>query len=148
MTMELKETIILNGLIDNVSTHDENDYTIGIKDEKEIKTFGGKVIKTANEGFPFSKAMYEKLDWGNYKTSMRFFISDSKINPDTVEEEYIQQLMGYPDCTYHHSYSDYTGYLWTTERFIVGGHDFLKTLNNNEGKYIHLEIELYKEKED
>lgn len=37
----------------------------------------------------------------------------------------------------------YTGYLWTEEEFKCGGHDLLKILEGNMGKYIHIEIELY-----
>lgn len=44
---------------------------------------------------------------------------------------------------YYHRYSDYTGYLWTEEEFKCGGHDLLKILEGNMGKYIHIEIELY-----
>jgi hypothetical protein len=34
------------------------------------------------------------------------------------------------ETRYYHRYSDYTGYLWTEEDFIVGGHDIPGILKN------------------
>ena len=52
-------------------------------------------------------------------------------------------MEGLTESEYYHRYSDYTGYLWTEEEFKCGGHDLLKILERNMGKYIHIEIELY-----
>lgn len=62
---------------------------------------------------------------------------------DHIDETKIVSMEGITESEYYHRYSDYTGYLWTEEEFKCGGHDLLKILERNMGKYIHIEIELY-----
>ena len=37
-------------------------------------------------------------------------------------------------------YSEYTGYLWTDEEVLIGGHDLIEELRGCEGKWLLLEI--------
>lgn len=144
--MCLVEKIILNGVICECDTYDENGSTIGIKSLNSVSTFSGENTIIEDSGFPLTKKMEERLGWGNNRfASVRFVIGDTPIDPTRVEEVIIESIYGNAEGEYNHRYSDYTGYLWTDEGFQVGGHDIPNILYNNQGKYIHMEIELFKE---
>lgn len=144
--VELEERIILNGKVDYVETGDEQNNTIGIVLMNKIKTFSGETVISNNYGFPLSKEMENKLNWKNCYASVKFVTCDTPIDVEHIEEKIIESYYGLCETQYRHRYSDYTGYLWTDEEFKVGGHDLIKILESHEGEYIHLEIELYKEK--
>lgn len=145
--MVLVDTIILNGKIENCKTNDDTDYTIGVVTNIYGSTFGGANSLIANSEFPMSQRMEEKIGWRGKFASIKMFTSDKVIDPTKVEEEFIMKYYGAAESEYNLSYSDLTGYLWTDEGFVVGGHDILKLLKSNYGKYIHLEIELYEDKQ-
>lgn len=135
--------IILNGKIDMVPSGDDAREIVGIRSLIPCMTFDGE--KTGSElTFAFSREMAEKIEWGRSFATIRFYINEVAINPETVKEEFIQQFYGGVESKYYHRYSELTGYLWTEEGFEVGGHDLIKILLSNIGKYIHLEIELEK----
>jgi hypothetical protein len=43
-------------------------------------------------------------------------------------------------ATYRGVLSEYTGYLWTDEDLMVGGHDLLAELKSHLGKFCHLYV--------
>lgn len=142
--LELVDTIVLNGIVGMCRTHDENYETIGVKEIKELYTFKGKIIKTENNGFPLTKEMEDRIGWTDYFASVRMVTGNTPIDPTKVEETIIECFEGNAKGEYSHAYSDYTGYLWTDEKFVVGGHDIPKILRSHMNEYIHMEIELYK----
>jgi hypothetical protein len=75
---------------------------------------------------------------GNY-LSVHYYISDEPV--ENPEEEFLKELYGMGEVTYCMAYSDITGYLWTDEDLIIGGHDLMEELRSNIGKYLHLVIE-------
>jgi hypothetical protein len=143
--MKLVDRIVLNGIVGDVTTGDDNYATLGVKNIAKVITFNGEEIVVNNGGFALTKEMAKKIGWGDYYASIRFVTADQSIDPTKVEEIIISSYYGNVDCEYYHRYSDYTGYLWTDEEFKVGGHDLIKILSNYIGKYIHMEIEMYKE---
>lgn len=92
---------------------------------------------------PFRKKW--KVDAGGHDryASIQMLTGDTPIDMDHIDETKIVSMEGITESEYYHRYSDYTGYLWTEEEFKCGGHDLLKILEGNMGKYIHIEIELY-----
>src|SRR5437868_3327415 len=48
----------------------------------------------------------------------------------------------------HSHYSEITGYLWTDENLMVGGHDLLDELRSHKGSFVHLEIAYSKDVPD
>lgn len=144
--MKLISSFVLNGKITNVETGDDTDTTIGIENEVYGKTFEGEEVLINTAGFPFSKQMEETMGWREKYASIRMFTDDKPIDPTKVEEEFIINYYGGAKATYSMRYSDLTGYLWTDEGFVVGGHDILEILKSNYGKYVHMEIELYEKK--
>ena len=75
--------------------------------------------------------------------SLRFAISNKPIK--SLDDVLLDIQMMFEsetlDIEYSHAYSEYTGYLWTDEKLVIGGHDLLNEIKGNIGKYIHLEIE-------
>lgn len=143
MSNKEDKVYVYNGIIDSVPTGDENDSTIGIVRETKTESFGGKIITSRTPLVALSKYFEAELGWGKRKASVRYYIGDTEVNPKTVDEDRIRHILGDLEVDYHHRYSDYTGYLWTESGFKIGGHDMLKTLRENKGKYIHLEITIH-----
>ena len=77
--------------------------------------------------------------------TIRYFISDKKKTRDEIQENFIRKVIGDLEADYHDCYSEYTGYLWTTEELKVGGHDLLKELESYTGKFLILEATIYDE---
>jgi hypothetical protein len=48
--------------------------------------------------------------------------------------------VGLGEADVGHRYSEITGYLWTDEEIMVGGHDLIEELHDHLGKFCHLEI--------
>lgn len=142
--VELVDTIVLNGVVGLCKTYDDNYETIGIKEIRKVITFKGEVIQTENNGFPLTKEMADRIGWLDYFASVRMVTGSSPIDPTKVEETIIECFEGDAQGQYSHAYSDYTGYLWTDEKFVVGGHDIPNILRSHMGEFIHMEIELYK----
>lgn len=141
--LKLKETIILNGIVDYCKTGDENCETIGVKTIQKIKRLNGTIEDNVVGQFPFTKEMEDKCGWlGNY-ASIQMLTGKKPIDLDHIDETKIVSMMGEVSSKYYHRYSDYTGYLWTEEGFKCGGHDIPKILTSHMGEYIHMEIELY-----
>lgn len=140
---KLKETIILNGKIGYVDTHDEADEIIGVKRIEKVRRLDGTYKETVVDSFAFSKEMESKVGWRNYYASIQMLTGDTPIDMDHIDETKIVSMMGEVDSEYYHSYSELTGYLGTKEAFSCGGHDLLQILETHCGEYIHLEIELY-----
>lgn len=146
--LELYNTIILNGVIGECETHDENDETIGVKVVQKVRRLDGTEADTVVDSFPFTKAMAEKIRWYDSYASIQMLVGDTPIDINHIDETKVVSMMGEVESEYYHRYSDLTGYLWTDEGFKCGGHDIPKMLRSNMGKYIHMEIELYQPKRE
>ncbi len=144
--MQYLDTIILDGVIGMAPTNDETQESIGVLYQREIVTFDGKKLVETGGGFALTKEMEETIGWLDSYASVAFVISEQPIQADTVDEATIEILYGDVDHKYFINISSFTGYLWTDEEFVVGGHDLRAILKQNMGKYIHMEIELYREK--
>lgn len=139
----LIDTIILNGIVAQCDTHDENYSTVGIQVIQKVKRLNGEFKETVVDSFPFTKEMEEKCGWGKKYASIQMLTGDTPIDIEHIDETKVVSMEGDVRSYYYHRYSDYTGYLWTEEGFKCGGHDIPKILNGYIGKYIHMEIELY-----
>jgi hypothetical protein len=88
------------------------------------------------------KPLAEELEWiCNKNVTARYWISNMKASKDEVQEDFIQQLCGKAEAEFYVRYSEITGYLWTDEDIIIGGHDLLEELLSHLGKWLILEIE-------
>lgn len=148
--MKLINTIVLNGKVGWVFTDDDNYQTIGILDlnnEFNRRKKRPEEVKDIGYGFPLTKEVEDEIGWGKYYASVWFVTSNRTINPDKINENRLLSYYGLLEAEYEHIYTDLTGYIYTREGFVVGGHNLLSILMNNMDKYIHLVIELYQEKD-
>ena len=97
-------------------------------------------IQTEDENIVFSQFFEENLLDKN--VSVNYYISDEKLPREELEKKHIEKIFGIVDAECYPVYSDVTGYLWTEEKCIIGGHDLVEELNNYEGKYIDMEISI------
>ena len=72
--------------------------------------------------------------------SVRYFVSNKALPIESLAEEFIKTLHGAGNADYEIIYTETTGYLWTSEKIKVGGHDLLDELSSAIGKYLYLEI--------
>ena len=88
------------------------------------------------------------LDSGHYREPYFYFFKTAFAahkwvidNLVSITEESREEVIS--ELEYKNAVSYTHLYLWTEEEFKCGGHDLLKILEGNMGKYIHIEIELY-----
>lgn len=84
---------------------------------------------------------------GRYATA-RYWISNKPKTLAQLEENHLRKIFGDVKADYGDNYSDYTGYLWTDEEAVFGGHDLIRELRDHTEKYLYLEIIFHKRKKD
>lgn len=78
--------------------------------------------------------------YGNILT-VRYWISDRELESvNDATEAYLASYYGRTEAEYQMYYSEITGYLYTTEELMVGGHDLLEELKYHTGFYLLMEI--------
>lgn len=90
---------------------------------------------------PFIEELQEKI--ANKNVTVRYWICDKECTKEEANEQFFKTLTGLVDCEYDVSYTETTGYLWTTEELKVGGHDLFSELSNSVGKFLILEVDVY-----
>ena len=89
-------------------------------------------------GDPLAKRVEGDMWQHGRKLSVRYWIAPKPINRKLRRDMIIKEGEGFAD--FGHRYSEITGYLWTDEDLMVGGHDLIGELRNYVGQYVHLEI--------
>lgn len=74
------------------------------------------------------------------QVSVRYFTANREATLEQFEENLIRRISGALEVDYGDAYSDITGYLWTDEDLVVGGHDLLEELRTHVGRFCHLEM--------
>lgn len=73
--------------------------------------------------------------------TVRFGITNKKTTLEAFQEAYLKFIYsGESETQYSPYYSEITGYLWTEEKFKVGGHDILEILKNYMGQFLVMEL--------
>ncbi len=123
--MELNQ-LVYKGVIKE-RYYGENDSAIFIGDSDE----------------PIAEILQEMIN--GKQVSIRYWISDTEKTKQELQESVLENLVGAINAEYRDSYSDLTGYLWTDENLMVGGHNLLEELRsrNNINKFIYLEIDIH-----
>lgn len=78
----------------------------------------------------------------NRNVKARYYISDKEVTLEEAEQYFVRRLFGEIRVKYSVAYSEITGYLWTNEDIIIGGHDLLEELKSHVGKYLILIIDI------
>ena len=103
-----------------------------------------ETIKLSTKEEPLSEIIEEDIRlYGKY-LSVSYFVSDKYIQEDQVVTEWLNTINGIGNAEYNMRYSEITGYLFTDEELIVGGHDLLEELESFIDKWIYLEIKYSK----
>lgn len=120
VTQDSDETVVL-GLFDNRG-HRTNRFTNNIVEEIDQLN----ILEHIKNSLGISR-FGEKA-----QVSVRYLVSDKPIkDPEQVLAEYFSQLDGDIILNHNSHYSDLTGYLWTDNDLVVGGHDLLSELQSH-----------------
>lgn len=95
----------------------------------------------STEDNPFAEVLHDEIS--GKKVSVRYWISDKQCTKDEAQEDALRHIFGVAETEYGAHYSEYTGYLWTDEEVMVGGHDLLEELKSAAGKWLVLEIDIH-----
>lgn len=90
---------------------------------------------------PFADELEYKIK--RKKVTARYWITDKPCSKEEANEDFMKIVMGLAETDFGSHYSEYTGYLWTDEECKIGGHDLIKELKQNIGKWLILEIEIH-----
>lgn len=80
--------------------------------------------------------------------TVRYWVNDREITSvEHATELTLEQAMGMGavDAKCDHHYSEITGYLYTTEAAVVGGHDLIAELESCSGKFVLLETTVHED---
>lgn len=89
---------------------------------------------------PLIKGLSERLWHRDTVVSVRYWISDVPLTENELLVNTVMQQLGSPEIKFYSHYSEITGYLWTDENFVVGGHDIQEELRASLGKWLYLKI--------
>lgn len=93
-----------------------------------------------DDGDPLAERISDDLEQHGRYASVRYWTSAAPMGDDKIAESAVRAMLGEADAQYFAHYSDITGYLWTGEDIMVGGHDLLEELKAQAGRYCLLEI--------
>ena len=107
------------------------------------------LLGTGTDSEPLARVVQEAAREDLPFWSVRYFVSDQERHGDEWTEALLGKLCGRADVEYRDVYSDITGYLWTEETLVVGGHDILGELASLvEGGRTWLRLEITMHRED
>jgi hypothetical protein len=90
-----------------------------------------------------NKPLAEELEYiTGRNVTVRYWLSKRQVSFTELKTEAVKVIMGGFKSEFYERYSEYTGYLWTTQELMVGGHDLLGELETYVGYWLVLEIEL------
>lgn len=103
------------------------------------------------DGEPIARSVSDDMERFGHYLSVRYAITEQTMSIDDALMQVVDRLEGDGreinhggDTTYkvdyEPHYSEITGYLWTDESLIVGGHDLLQELASYAGKYAVIEV--------
>lgn len=90
---------------------------------------------------PLVKEVAPRVD--GRQVSARYWITDKEVTRDEAVGQYLKTLFGDAEAEFMAHYSDITGYLWTDEDLMIGGHDLEDELRSSVGKWLILEIDVH-----
>lgn len=125
---------VLSGYI--FTNYYSGDQYVEVLSDKKEDDFDGY----SDDYYPL--ADYAKDFFSGSKVNVCYYVSDKEISLEDVQSEYILKTLGLCEADCKHHYSEITGYLYSTEEFIVGGHNLLSMLTRHEGEYINLVVEI------
>jgi hypothetical protein len=135
---EVEAVIVLSGFIRVTDFDDWMDDTAILEPIKD----------TPNKNLPYRDecAIAEIMCFlvGNLSltVSISYYASDNKMMFEEAKGHYVENMLGgMVDSDYEEVHgSEQTGYVYTDQSLMVGGHDLLAELESHSGKYLNMEI--------
>lgn len=126
-----------------------------VTDENGVMTYYGmlshhahgdasKILFLSSLTDPLAEVLSDNISYKN--VTARYWITDTPMSKEAAQEGFIRQVMGDAKCDFGAHYSELTGYLWTDEEVVIGGHDLMAELHSFVGKWLILEIEIHGKK--
>ena len=92
---------------------------------------------------PFARSFEGIIGSGRKQVSVRYFLTDEARSVEQLNDALAHIAEGFGEAEYNHRYSEITGYLWTDEEAVVGGHDLVKELRGSLGKHLYMEVTVH-----
>ena len=117
---------------------------------KEIHVTGFiKLVENYDPGdglYIGGEVLSDKLDIiDGANVSVTFYISDIEKSLEELNENLIKTITGVLSADYGDRYSEYTGYLWTTDCIEIDNHDLRDDLSLHDGKFCYLILKINNE---
>jgi hypothetical protein len=139
----MTQTIVYTGWIREGSYGDADDI-IYLEDSTYIDSDRDPAYSNFDkfyDGDPVADVLEDSIR--NKQVSVCYWITNQKCTKDEAQEEFLKKLYGAADCYFLSHYSGITGYLWTDEDLVIGGHDLLAELRSNVGSFVVLDITVH-----
>lgn len=90
------------------------------------------------------RPLAEVLEWmSGHRVTVRYWLTDRECTRGEAIEAHVLTLFGSASVDFGARYSEITGYLWTDEDLVIGGHDLLAELKSGAGRWLILEVEVH-----
>ena len=87
---------------------------------------------------PLAKRLLDEID--RCLVTVRYWVSEQKSTIEEAQKGFLDTLFGVAHVHYQHCYSEMTGYLYTNDDLVIGGHDLIGELESHKDKWLNLEI--------
>lgn len=100
---------------------------------------------------PLASQIYDAMQYQRRRLTVVYHITDEAHTEDELTMMLITKLCGVSvssteyQINYHHRYSELTGYLWTDEDIVVGGHDIMRELTSFIGKWCFMIVTIHED---
>lgn len=102
----------------------------------------GECDETVNvDNYPISEEIEDHIQQHGNFLSVKYYVCKKECTLKEATKDFIGLLSGIGKSEYCIRYSETTGYLWTDQKLMVGGHDLIAELTSYEGKYLILCVE-------
>jgi hypothetical protein len=100
--------------------------------EGELTSYEGEYsatgVRTISGHVYLAEVIQDLVGWKGTIKTFQWHVSNKPFTFYELEEAVANSALGEVQAQFYHRYSDLTGYLWTEEKVVVGGHDVLKEI--------------------
>lgn len=100
------------------------------------------ILFVSSERDPLAEVLHDRI--AGKRVSARYWIAEKPCTLEEAQEDFVKRVFGLADTQFGAHYSEITGYLWTDENVKIGGHDLIKELRSNVGKWLVMEVVIHK----
>ena len=138
-TYKLLESLKYKGIL-SLQDYGESEDIITLEEVDEKGLEEGTVEK---DQIPFVEMISEHI---NEKfVTVKYYLCNSEVPESRIQEEWLKKLFGDTESEYDVNFSETTGYLWTDQNLIIGGHNLAGELYEaaKKKKWIIIYFDIY-----